>query len=430
MAAKKKEEKEAKPKLKKGDNIPSRAERAAALMADVNKKMAGRAILKSASDYVMPWAIKRVPTGLLTMDVALRGGFPCGGLSQVIGRRNSGKTLSMWLAVRQLQHMLGDKMMVLLAMTELTADRDQARKAGVKIALGKEEVEALNHERHEKGLPPLTKKEIEEISPQIGTIHELHAMTAEDFYDVVLRAVEENTYHLIVIDSIGNALANAEQENESVKDKTYGGTSAPNTTFLKKLTNLLTMETEWGGVRDTCVIGINQVRDNIKDPNAPYKSPGGNALEHAKLVDIFMESGAIIGEEIPTQTPQGLKKVFKQTGKEVNWKIVKGKAGMHEGEKGKLLFSFGTSNFDFILDHIVAGLTHGVVEQAGAWLSIADPDTGEILIKSQGRDAFVKALTDDAIEKWKEGRSDTLLNHIREAVFRKKNINIRYDNWD
>jgi hypothetical protein len=107
----------------------------------------------------------------------------------------------MWLAVRQLQHMLGDKMMVLLAMTELTADRDQARKAGVKIALGKEEVEALNHERHEKGLPPLTKKEIEEISPQIGTIHELHAMTAEDFYDVVLRAVEENTYHLIVIDS-------------------------------------------------------------------------------------------------------------------------------------------------------------------------------------------------------------------------------------
>jgi RecA/RadA recombinase len=96
---------------------------------------------------------------------------------------------------------------------------------------------------------------------------------------VILRAVEQNTYHLIIIDSIGNALANAEQENESVHDKTYGGTSAPNTTFLKKLTNMLTMETDWGDVRDPCIIGINQVRDNIKDPNAPYKAPGGNALK-------------------------------------------------------------------------------------------------------------------------------------------------------
>lgn len=431
MAAKKKqEEKEEKPKHKKGDAVPTRSERAAALIADVNKKMKGRAVLKAASEYVMPWAIKRVPTGLLTLDLTLRGGFPCGGLSQVIGRRNAGKTLILWQTIRQLQHFLGDKMMVLLAMTELAADREQARKAGVKIALGKEEIQARNYERSEQGLPPLTKKEIDEIAPQIGTIHELHAVAAEDFYDIILRAVEDNTYHLIGIDSIGNALASAEQDNESVHDKTYGGTSAPNTTFLKKLTNMLTMETDWGGVRDTCIIGINQVRDNIKDPNAPYKAPGGNALEHAKLTDLFVEGGAAIGEHEQVYTPDGWKQLFKASGKEVNWRIVKGKAGMHEGDKGKLVFRFNTSNFDFVLDHIVAGVTHDVIEQAGAWISLKDPETGDIMVKAQGRDAFIKALTDDVVEKTAQGRSDTHLNFIRDACYRKLNINIDYTNWD
>jgi RecA/RadA recombinase len=399
-------------------------------MDDVNKKMRGRAVLKSASDYVLPWAWKRVPTGLLTLDIELRGGFPCGGISQIVGRRNAGKTMLAWQCIRQLQHFIGDKMMVLLAMTEIPADRSQARKLGVQIHLGDDELHALNTTRQEKGEKPLTRKEADQLFPQIGTIHELHAMAAEDFYDVILQAVSSNVYHLIVIDSIGNALANAEQENESIHDKTYGGTSAPNTTFLKKLTNMLTMETDDGEVRDPCILGINQVRDNIKDPNAPYKAPGGNALEHAKLVDIYVESGTMLGNEQSVYTPAGWKQQFIPYGKEVNWKIVKGKAGMHEGGKGKLVFMYDTSNIDFILDTIVAGVTHGIVEQAGAWLGVRDPESpAEYLVRAQGKDAFVKALTDDIIEKSKAGEGNTYMNYIREACFRKLGIDIKYNVW-
>lgn len=432
--AKKKPDEETSVKSKKGSTEAplSRNERAAALMEDINKKMRGRAVLRSASEYNLPYLTKRLPTGLLTLDLELRGGFPSGGISQVIGRRNAGKTLLAWQMIRQLQYYIGDKMMVLLAMTELGADRSQARKAGVKVSLGKDEIKAINEGRKDQGLPPLTKKEIDEINPpQVGTIHELHAMAVEDFYDIILRAVEENTYHLIVIDSIGNALANAEQENDSIKDKTYGGTSAPNTTFLKKLTNLLTMETEWGGVRDTCVIGINQVRDNIKDPHAPYKSPGGNALEHAKLVDIFMESGTMLGKDEAIFTPSGWKQVFTPFGKEVNWTIKKGKAGMHEGGKGKLVFSFDTSNLDFYIDTLMAGVTNGVIEQAGAWLGIRDPeDESKYLIRGQGKESFIKMLQEDATAKAAAGTDDSFMNYIREECFRKQGINIKYDNWE
>jgi RecA/RadA recombinase len=415
---------------KKDDKTPSRDERAAALMADVNKKFKGRASLMVASDYTLPYLTKRLPTGLLTLDMVLRGGFPAGGVSQVIGRRNAGKTLLMWLVVRQLQHLLGDDMKVLLAMTELQADRSQARSLGVQISMGQDYIDETNAARKAAGWPPLTKEETASLLNEVGTIHELHAMSAEDFYDVILRAIDENIYHLVVIDSIGNVLSAAEQENESVHDKTYGGAAAPNTTFLKKLTNLLTMKDPWGRVRDTCIIGINQVRDNIKDPHKQYKSPGGNLLEHAKLVDIWVESGKMLGGDVPTFGPEGWKQKFQATGKEVNWRIEKGKAGMHEGEKGTYVFDFSISNVDFYTDTLVAGVAQGVIEQAGGWLGIPDPaKPGQYLFRVNGRDAFIAALKQDAQLKAAANDPNSWMNYIRDACFKKAGITINYD-WD
>jgi hypothetical protein len=74
---------------------------------------------------------------------------------------------------------------------------------------------------------------------------------------------------------------------------------------------------------------VNQVRDDIKNPNAPYRAPGGNVLEHTKLVDLYVESGAALGydDKVPTVTSEGVKmgQRFVQTGKGINWKIVKGR---------------------------------------------------------------------------------------------------------
>lgn len=433
MAAKKRadEEKSVKKAKKEETTGLSRSEKAAVLLDHVQKKLKGRAVLLPASQYVLPWVTKRIPTGILTLDLELKGGFPAGGISQLVGRRSAGKSLLMWQCIRQLQHFLGDKMMVLLAMTEIPADRSQARLAGVKIALGQEELQAINDKRQLMGLPPLTDKEARELAPEVGTIHELHALAVEDFYDIILQAVDSNIYHLIVIDSIGNALAAAEQENESVHDKVYGGISAPNTTFLKKLTNMMTMRTDEGQVRDTCVIGINQVRDNIKDPNAPYKAPGGNALEHAKLVDIYIESGGLIGGDQPVFTPAGWKQQFVPTGKDINWKIVKGKAGMHEGAKGKFVFQYALANIDFALDTLVAGVTHGIVSQSGAWLGIVDPDNPkEYLLRAQGKDAFIQALMQDAQQKAAAGDPESWMNYIRQACYDKAEIPIKYTDWE
>lgn len=413
------------------DKAPTRDERAAMLMEDINKKARGRAVLMPASEYVLPYLTKRLPTGLLTLDIALRGGFPAGGISQVAGRRNAGKSWMSWQVIRQLQHMLGDKMKVLLAMTEIPADRDQARKVGVRISMGQYFIDESNKARVNAGYPQLTKEEVDDLLHEVGTIHELHAFAAEDFYDVILKAIESNVYHLIVIDSIGNILSAAAAENESVHDKTYAGAAGPNTQFLQRMTNLLTMKDEWGNVRDTCLIGINQIRDNMKDPDKK-KTPGGHALEHAKLVDIWVEGGSQLGQEekVLKMTNEGLKtgQQFIPYGKQVNWKIEKGKAGMHEGDRGQYVYDFRIGNADFYTDTIIAGLTYGVIQSSGAWYNLPDPtDPSKNLMRVNGRDNLIRALADDAVAKSAAGQDDTFMNYIRDECFKKNGITINYE---
>lgn len=424
------------PPTRKGKDEPkppSRSERAAAVREQINTKSKGHAQLIAASDYVLPYLTKRIPTGLLTLDIVLRGGLPCGGLTQIIGKRNAGKDWLMWQCIKQLQYMLGEDMHVMLAMNEHHADRSQARLGGVKISMGRDYIDQSNKARVNMGHPPFTKEEEEDLLSQIGTIDELHASTAEDFYDSILQAVEDSAYHLIVINSIGNIMSAAAAETESVHDKTYAGAAGPNTVFLQKLTSLLTMRDKWGRVRDTCILAINQVRDNIADPNKPYKAPGGKALEHAKLLDIYVESGSQLGQEeqVLKMTNEGLKasKQFTAWGKQVNWKIEKGKAGMHEGQRGTYVYDFRLGNADFYTDTIIAGLTYGVIEGSG-WYNIPDPaNPQQNFLRVQGRDNLIKALAEDARVKAEAGDPNTLMNFIRDECFRRAGININYE-WE
>jgi hypothetical protein len=294
--------------------------------------------------------------------------------------------------------------------------------------MGDEDIMERNRARISKGWPPLSKEEIAELKHEVGTIHELHAMAAEDFFDIILRAIDENMYNLIVIDSIGNILAAAEQENESVHDKVYGGTSGPNTTFLKKMTNMLTMRTEYGEVRDSCIIGVNQIRDDIKNPNKNYRAPGGNSLEHAKLVDVYLESGpGIPVQGAKIRTPEGLKPDYTPYAKNVKWRIEKGKAGIHEGAYGVYLYDFRTNSADYYTDTIITGLTHGIIEGSGAWLTVLGPN-GEQILRANGQERLYDALAADAAAK---ANTDDLsvMDYIRDSVFRKNNIDISYD-WE
>lgn len=463
-AAKKKQAKDdqKKPKARtKEDKLPTRTDMAASLLDFVKTKMKGKAELVRASELSLTYINKRIPTGLLSLDLALRGGFPCAGLSQIIGRKNAGKSYMYWRMIRQLQMLLGQKLHVLLAMTELRADRTQARLVGVEVALSDEDIAEQQKAREKNGWPPLTEAEIASLKNEVGQIHELHGLDAVHLYDAIVRAVDLNVYHLIIIDSIGNMMSDQERENDSVGDKTYSGVAGINTTMIHKITSMLMMKDENGRERETCMIVVNQVRDNIKDPNKDYKASGGNALEHAKFVDLLLFPGSAIGEEIsvPNLAKGGTKQQFTMHGKEINWKIEKGKCGIHEGGRGSYVYDFRINGADDYLDTIVAGLNPeiGVISLAGAWLTLCDPDTGapimqpdtlnvpdpenpkktkevpnpkagEELFKFCGRENFKQALVADAQYHAANGTYDqSIMNLIRALCFKKAGINITYE---
>lgn len=444
MAARKKPAAPEKPAQKRGskkaEETDTRASRAAALMEFVNKKMDGRAELTIASELSLPYITKRLPTGLLTLDIELRGGWPAAGVSQIVGPKNAGKDYLVWQTIRQLQYLLGDKMYALLAQTEMRADKTQGRMVGVAIGLSDADIISMERARVKNGWPPFTPEEKAELKREIGNIHEAHGYAAEDLYDIILRAVESRVYHLIVINSFGSIMSGAEAEAESMRDKTYGGAAGVNTQFLHKLTALLTMKDDNGETRDTCIIGINQIRDDIKDPNKQYKSSGGRALEHAKFVDLFVSSGKVLDKEMKMPGPLGVKDMRDMWGKEVNWRIEKGKAGIHEGARGSYIYRFHqprntpndpiikVNSADFYLDTIVAGMKFGIITASGTWLEVLNEE-GESLLRAQGRDNLAIALYEDAVQKAQEGSSDSIMNEIRRLCFRKADINVDYQ-WD
>ena len=422
---------------RKADAGVTRDQRAEALAEAFNKRFKNkdgsyRARIQSADDVSCPYLTRRFPVGLLQLDTALRGGFPGGGVSQIIGPKNSGKSWLAWQVIRNLQAILGAKMKVLRAMTEMRADKSQARLAGVAIGYSDSDISSMERAQVQAGGSKFTKEDIANLKYQIGDIRELHGESAEDLYDGVLMDVEYGVSQVIIVDSWGAIMSAAEAESESLSEKQYGGAAAINSKFLRKLCALLTMDDEHGRARDVCIIGINHVRDDMKNPQG-YRAPGGKALEHAKFVDLYVESGAKQWESDNMLTSTGNAKTFYYNAKEVNWRIEKGKAGIHEGAKGDYLYNLQEGQADFYRDTLVAGVRAGVVLRPNnvSWI-VPDPeDPGSTLLQAQGFDNMIAALKEDARAKTAAGDyGNSMMSIIRSAVFAKEGIKIDYSFQD
>jgi len=369
--------------------------KAAAFLAQIKKEYKGEAQMSLASESSQTY-LKRLATGILTLDLETRGGLPAAGITQLIGAKNAGKSYLAWCVAKELQRRKGQNASVLLAMTEMAADRDQARKCGVKIGYSEDEIAKLSKGRAALGKPPFTEPELAVLRETIGTFHEVAGIDGETLYDIIIKAVEQDVYDLIIIDSVGNVMTREEAEDTTVAANHYGGSSKINTKLVHKLTPLLMLRTADGEIRDPWIIGINQVRDAIGDPNKEYKAPGGNAFAHAKFLDIFVRSGKSLGDHVPYDTPEGKKQKFVVTGKEVTWKIEKGKAGMHEGGAGQYQYLYEDNSVNHYVDTLVGGLKTNVIHQSGSWLAVPDPEVpGNFIIREQSRDAFLTAMKND-----------------------------------
>jgi recombination protein RecA len=356
---------------KKGEELTVRDRKAhiALITQSINNQFKGRAVLRSGSQITNVFVLRR-PTGITTLDIALGGGLPAGGLTQVIGKYSAGKSYLANLIMTEAQKHYGEEFAAAVCMTEMRFDKAFAKaKCGLRIPYSDEEIEVFRQINAENGNPPFTEDYERWLKDGVGTFVEGVGGTAETVLEAAVQLVESNDFQIVLIDSFGALLTAAEAEHEEgLEGKHRGGAAMVVTQFMHRLHAALNLPDKDGRPNTTTVLGINQYRDNVNAGlyGNPMKVAGGHALAHGKLVDLHVEQGSRI--KVAVSSNQNV-----IVGKEINWEILKGKAGCHDGPKGTYSFYFGEHGhgfgIDIYADLLVAGLQTGIIEQSGAWFS-------------------------------------------------------------
>ena len=200
----------------------------------------------------------------------------------------------------------------------------------------------------------------------------LHTQTAEQFLDQVMRVVRDaDDVGMVVIDSIA-VLVPQLVHGESFEQKSMGGNAKVVTDFCNEVCPIL-------GEKDIACIIINQARDDFSNPYADFKIPCGNGLKLASSLILTFQKGKLLDaagneQKQPFETPQG----------NIVWvRIQKTKICKPDRRVGfyTLSYDYGV---DVVADLIPMAVELGVIKKAGAWFSIINPDTGELLTYEDG----------------------------------------------
>lgn len=363
--------------MKKGD-VFDRKKEIAALAQQVNKQFKGGAVIREGSNINNVFVLRR-PSGVTSLDLAVGGGLPAGGLTQVIGKFSAGKSYLCNLIMAEAQRNYGEDFAAAVCMTEQRYDKKFAKeKCGLRVAFSDDEIEVILRGYRENGYPDFefTPEHIAWFKDQVGTFTETLGATAEQLLEVAVQQVESNLFQIVLIDSFGALLTKAEAEHEEgLEGKHRGGAAMVVTQFMHRLHAALNLPDKYGRPNTTTVIGINQYRDNVNAGlyGNPMKIAGGHALAHGQLVNIHIEQGSKIRVAFGNEN--------RIVGKEINWEIMKGKAGCHDGMKGTYKLFLGEYGYPFGIDKysdlLACALNAGVVEQSGAWYGYKGEKIGQ-----------------------------------------------------
>ena len=318
-----------------------------------------------ANEYSMPWVMKRLPTGVLDLDIALQGGFPAGGLSFLIGKQGVGKS---WMAnqiIREQQLLYGDDCNVAWVSTEMPYDKMQGQSCGVAVPLSNDELNKIKADFIAAG-DVLPQDIADDMQRKVGNFLTVPPNTAEKSLDMALDIIRSRAFQVVVIDSFGSMLTDLEKDKDLDEANRVGGSALLNTSFARKLNEALSTD-ENGEPNLTCVIGINQVRDNMNRANKyspEIIETGGWALKHARWVTVQMSK---------TTLRDGADRV----GSTIRWEITKQKAGGHEGAKGEFDFFYSHGGIDYPLHTLTVACDFGVVERSGSCFSYKGTKLGQ-----------------------------------------------------
>lgn len=272
-----------------------------------------------------------IPSGALSLDLALGGGYPKGRVVEIYGPESSGKTTLTLHAIAECQKAGGTAAFI---DAEHALDPAYARRLGVNT------------------------NDLLISQPDSG----------EQALEIVDTLVHSNAVDLIVVDSVAALVPQAEIEGD-MGDSHMGLQARLMSQALRKLTGIISKS-------KATVIFLNQIRMKIGVMfGNPETTTGGNALKFYASVrlDIRRTGQIKVGEEV--------------IGNRTKVKVVKNKiAPPFRNAEFDIMYGGGISATGDVLDLAVL---HGIVDKSGAWFAYKGDKIG------QGREASKANLKDN-----------------------------------
>ncbi|NLS45579.1 MAG: recombinase RecA [Firmicutes bacterium] len=319
------------------------------------EKQFGKGSVMKLGDTDTQLGIDTIPTGALTLDIALgAGGMPRGRVTEIYGPESSGKTT---VAL----HIIAE-----------------AQKAGGIAAF----IDA------EHALDPTYANRL-----GVDTDNLLISQpdTGEQALEIAEALVRSGALDVVVIDSVAALTPRAEIEGE-MGDSHVGLQARLMSQALRKLTAVI-------GKSRTCAIFINQIREKVGIMfGNPEVTPGGRALKFYSTV------------RLEIRRVEALKQGQQIIGSRTRARVVKNKiAPPFRDAEFDILYGEGISREGTILD---MGETHDIITRNGTWYSYGDIKMG------QGREnarTFLKENPDISKEVEKKVRELVGLKPIKES---------------
>jgi recombination protein RecA len=295
-------------------------------IAGVEKEFGKGAIMRLKEGQSLHEGVQSVPTGALSLDIALGiGGYPRGRIVEVYGPEASGKTTLTLHAIASVQRQGGTAAFI---DAEHALDVHYARKLGVKT------------------------DELLLSQPDYG----------EQALEIADMLVRSNAVDIIVIDSVAALVPKAEIEGD-MGDSHVGLQARLMSQALRKLTGTVS--------RSQCLLFfINQIRQKIGVMfGNPETTAGGNALKFYASVRLDIRSigkikEAAEGGKDPTVV-----------GNRTRVKVVKNKLAPPFREvEFDILYGHGISHTGDVIDLATEA---NIVEKSGAWFSYQGERIGQ-----------------------------------------------------
>lgn len=290
-------------------------------VSQIEKQFGAGSIMKLGDRYNID--VETIPTGSLSLDIALGGGIPRGRVVEIYGPEASGKTTLALHTIAEAQKNGGT---VAFVDAEHALDPEYSKKIGVKL------------------------DQLLISQPDTG----------EQALEIAETLVRSSAVDVVVVDSVAALVPRAEIEGE-MGDSHVGLQARLMSQALRKLTGAVSKS-------KTTVIFINQLRMKIGVMfGNPETTSGGQALKYYSSV------------RIEVRRTQAIKQGDETTGNHVKAKVVKNKVSApFKVAEFDIMYNEGISSSGDLLD---LSVKHELVNKSGAWYEYEGEKIG------QGREA-------------------------------------------